>query len=409
MNHIKSKGLWALAGLAGTAALAVSMSAQAVPSFSRQTGMPCSACHTVFPQLTAFGREFKLNGYTLTGIKQIQKSNAAGSLKINEIPALSAMLQVGWTHVQSSSKVSQNNNVEFPQQLSLFYAGEITPHMGTFMQVTMGPGGGFEWDNTEVRLAYHTNVFGGDTVYGLTLNNNPTVQDLWDTTPAWQIPGITSDTAPGTTYAAQIDGPLGGTVVGLGAYAMVNGHLYVEADAYRNAFNSGGLVIDNFAPYWRAAWQQNFGSNYLEVGTFGMYTKLFQTGNNGPTNEYTDVGVDSQFSRPVTGGNVETHLVYIYERANPAIGKAMTGNTFRVDGTYNYGHRAAATAKYFQTTGSSGLLQGGTSRGYLLQASYLPWQNTKFTLQYTGYTSFDGDSTTASDNNSLYLMAWLLW
>lgn len=29
---------------------------QAVPSFARQTGTECSACHTVYPELTPFGR-----------------------------------------------------------------------------------------------------------------------------------------------------------------------------------------------------------------------------------------------------------------------------------------------------------------------------------------------------------------
>ena len=43
----------------------------AVPSFARQTGMTCAACHTVFPELTPFGREFKLNGYVLDNIKQV--------------------------------------------------------------------------------------------------------------------------------------------------------------------------------------------------------------------------------------------------------------------------------------------------------------------------------------------------
>ena len=41
--------------------------ARAVPSFARQTGMPCTTCHTAFPQLTPFGRYFKLTGYTLAG------------------------------------------------------------------------------------------------------------------------------------------------------------------------------------------------------------------------------------------------------------------------------------------------------------------------------------------------------
>ena len=41
--------------------------ARAVPSFARQTGMPCTACHTSFPSLTPFGRWFKLNGYVMHG------------------------------------------------------------------------------------------------------------------------------------------------------------------------------------------------------------------------------------------------------------------------------------------------------------------------------------------------------
>ena len=35
---------------------------RAVPSFARQTNMQCIACHTAFPVLTEFGRQFKLSG-----------------------------------------------------------------------------------------------------------------------------------------------------------------------------------------------------------------------------------------------------------------------------------------------------------------------------------------------------------
>src|SRR5271166_2281541 len=41
--------------------------AEAVPSDARQTGQPCAACHTAFPELTPFGRRFKIGGYTLGG------------------------------------------------------------------------------------------------------------------------------------------------------------------------------------------------------------------------------------------------------------------------------------------------------------------------------------------------------
>ena len=39
----------------------------ALPAFMRQTGQNCAACHAggQFPELTAYGRLFKLTGYTL--------------------------------------------------------------------------------------------------------------------------------------------------------------------------------------------------------------------------------------------------------------------------------------------------------------------------------------------------------
>src|SRR5947207_14657974 len=50
-----------------------------IPSFSRQTKLACSACHYQFPQLTPFGRLFKLNGYTLTGLETIGQPADTGS------------------------------------------------------------------------------------------------------------------------------------------------------------------------------------------------------------------------------------------------------------------------------------------------------------------------------------------
>ena len=60
--------------------------AQAGPNYAQQTGMPCEVCHTTPPELKPFGRDFKINGYTLNGIQQIEapgKGTGAG-LKISE-------------------------------------------------------------------------------------------------------------------------------------------------------------------------------------------------------------------------------------------------------------------------------------------------------------------------------------
>jgi len=47
--------------------LLTSSVAEAVPSFSRQLRASCSQCHTQSfgPNLTPFGRDFKMGGYTM--------------------------------------------------------------------------------------------------------------------------------------------------------------------------------------------------------------------------------------------------------------------------------------------------------------------------------------------------------
>ena len=47
-----------------------------IPSFSRQTGLACSACHSAFPHLTQFGRLFKLNGYTMTALQTVRAGDS---------------------------------------------------------------------------------------------------------------------------------------------------------------------------------------------------------------------------------------------------------------------------------------------------------------------------------------------
>ena len=63
-NHIRmsitGSAVFALAAWIGLASPAV-----AVPSFARQTGQECPACHVSWPELTPYGRYFKLTGYTI--------------------------------------------------------------------------------------------------------------------------------------------------------------------------------------------------------------------------------------------------------------------------------------------------------------------------------------------------------
>jgi len=419
----------------------------ATPSYARQTGMSCTACHTVYPQLTAFGRAFKLNGYTLTGIKTISEEvskkdnkDTREYLRILSISALSGMFQTGYTNVSKTIPGTQNNNLEFPQQLSLFYAGQVSPRIGTFIQLTLdNESGTFGLDNTDIRYA---NQLSGKipVTYGLTLNNNPTAQDLWNTTPAWGYPYASSGVAP-TPGAGTIIENLGGTVAGLGAYAMINNIFYLELSGYRTAQLGAALPPDSSvegalkstSPYWRAAIQKQIGKNYISVGTFGIATKLYPSGISGSTDDFTDVAFDMQYERQFTNGQFTLHSSYINEnqKLNASYGAGDSENLsnnlnkFNIDGSVYFKPGINFTAGYFSTSGSSdnGLytpseVDGSNSgipnsSGIRTQFDYLPWANTKLSLQYFAYSKFngsknnyDGFGRNASDNNMLYLQFW---
>jgi hypothetical protein len=414
--------------------------ATAIPSFSRQTGLACNVCHIAFPQLTAFGRLFKLNGYTLTGLQTVNTGAESPSLKINLIPPVSAMLVASMTQTSKAQAGTQNGNVEFPQQLSIFLGEEITPRLGTFIQLTYEAAeGAVALDNVDVRYANHVNVASHDMIFGLTLNNNPTVQDVWNSTPAWGFPFISSSVAPAPAAATLVDGGLGQQVAGLGAYGFWNNMLYGEVSAYRSAQQGGAhppdgssaAITKGVAPYWRLALSHSWGAQNIEVGTFGLSSKLYPAGVTGPTDRFTDVALDAQYERRLGGGNLFAHAAWINEKqtldASFANGDATNASntlrTFRADATALTATRLGGSLGFFTTTGDAdALLYSGSatgspnSTGLIAEVEFMPWLNTRFAVQYVAYSKFDGAKTNydgtgrnASDNNTLYLVTWLVF
>ncbi len=419
----------------------------AIPSYARQTGLSCTACHTVFPRLNAFGRAFKLHGYTLTNIKTVNEDlpgkdedDVKTFLRVLGISPLSAMFQSGYTNLNKKIEGTQNGNIEFPQQFSLFYGGQISPTMGSFIQLTLDNGSGtVHLDNVDIRYANQT-TGKIPVTYGFTLNNNPTVQDIWNSTPAWGFPYTTSGVAPTPSASTIVEG-LGGTVAGVGAYTMINNLLYLELSGYRTAQFGSALPPDasvsgalkGTSPYWRAALQHQFGKSYLEVGTFGMATKLYPTGVTGDTDNYTDVALDMQYEYAYDKGQFTLHSSYINEKRKLNATFASNGsqfldsnlNKFNIDGSVFFKPNINCTLGYFNTTGSidTGLyapaaLSGSNlgkpnSSGIRTQLDYLPWANVQLSAQYFAYgkfngasTNYDGSGRNASDNNMFYLQLW---
>ena len=432
--------------------------AKAVPSFARQTGLPCSGCHYAPPELNPAGRRFKLLGYveraddTKTVKADGSKKRAALDL-LASLP-LSVMFDTSFTNTKSPVPTTQNGSFEMPQDISLFLSGAWTSHVGSFLQVTYDTQDDhFSMDNTDIRYANITKLGGKELVYGLDLNNNPTVEDLWNTTPAWSYPWIASDWAPTPNATPIINGVLGQDVAGIGAYGMWNSHLYLNATLYRSEHVGGpqpnpgtgfGFNIRGVAPYWRLAWQELTGKTQYEFGTYGMHVKSTPNAITDTTgaplpfeDSYTDWAVDTQIDRTMFRTDVLSfRATYMHENSNLAatalLGAASPGshrlNTVLTNAEYHIGNKYTGTLGWFHTTGTSDVLLypsgavtgnfNGDPRGsgYIANLTYWPWQNLMLGFQYTGYTRFNGAATNydgagrnANSNNTAYLDAKIVF
>jgi hypothetical protein len=470
--------------------MVVTESAQALPSYARQTGQPCGTCHTDFPALTPFGRRFKLFGYTTGGgefrttpfpslrtsfdtrdadaladyVRTMDKPDNSQD-KI-WVPPISVMAILGFTHTQAplpppTAPYDPNNNLVL-SPVSFFWGGAITDHIGAFAQVTYNapPPGGlapfghtWTWDNTDIRYADTRNIGFMDVTYGITVNNNPTVQDVWNTTPAWGFPYASSNIAPTPATHTLIDGTFAAHVASAGAYTYINNMLYLEASAYRtldfNTQNSLGVdpfaapgLFDGAAPYWRIALEPHWDNHWLMLGAFGMFAEVHPwaepevtTATFPQTDNFTDLGFDTQYQ--YQGDNfwltLRGSIIHEFQKLNASFANGAAANptndlnTLRLQASLAYGgdNKIVLTGQYFDTWGSpdpllyAGLASGirPNSSGWITEIAYIPfgasfapgwpWANARIGLQYIRYNQFDGTTVGAHDNDTLFFHTWV--
>ena len=446
------------------AILIPAQNALAVPAYARQTGQACIACHVSFPELTPYGRNFKLSGYTI-GVRQT-------------IP-LALMAQAGVVDVKNNKDDQGNPIVPKPKKIelsaaSLFLAGKVNDNVGGFVQWTysnlnvnnagdtVGHSG---IDNADIRAVGRIENDDKTDIkwlYGATLHNNPTAQDVWNSTPAFGFPFTGPPNGIGPNAATIIDGGLAQQVAGIGAYVFWNRTIYAELTGYRTADGAfsalragqdthtpGGVArLKGTNPYWRLAYNREWGAQSLMFGTYGLIVDRYpdNTLPSTPTDRFTDVAVDAQYQYITDPHTLTAQATYIHEKQDyrasyPAtldgspIGAGPTPDNFgdRIHTTkfkvsYYYEHRYGSTLAYFSTRGNNdaGLYAPGSvngsingspnSAGYIVELSYSPIQYLRLLLQYTGYTKFNGTTTNydgsgrnAKDNNTLFLNAWVAY
>lgn len=367
--------------------------AHAIPLFNRQTGQNCQACHAggQFPELTNYGRLFKLTGYTL-GVRTAPVSMmATGSL----------------SKVANTSKSDdpaadfQKNDQPILATASLFLGGKITDNIGAFTQFTWDPyaittdsgkfKGAFGADNMDIRYADRVVDDRHDVIFGVTLNDNPSVSDPWNTAPSWMqyVP------VPSPTSSQFIDGATpypglaaGGNVAGATAYVFIDQLVYLEAGDYRTArgvlsFMRAGLKNADVTklrgdnPYLRAALNQSWGAHTLMLGATHMSSRVYDdpldTSDPATVHRFRDDLFDAQYQYLLDPHAVTMQLVvgrdkhvypaglagqdssFVDAQGNPLATSAASDRTrlLRFKASYVYAARYGGSVSLFDLSGST--------------------------------------------------------
>ena len=442
------RSAWVLV-CAGLSLLGASFHVRAMPAFTVQTGDTCAQCHTSAfgPALTQRGREFKLNGFS------------AG--KYNIVP-LSATAIGSFAHLNEDApspphpSLSLNDNAVL-NEASLFLASRITKRSGGYLSATYDRlNAHTRWDDIDVRYVHPFSIGEkASLLTGVTVNNNPTVQDLWNSAPAKRYPYVDTGMLPTPAAAPLIDGALSHQVLGTSIYAMLNDHYYLEVGAYRglsgNWLDKMGMDPDaslhpeDVLPYWRAVAQRSFGRHRFSLGLMSLTVNLKPDSAIAESDRYVDEGIDATYEFIDSLNNaLNVNLAWLHERRNLEASAALGLSddvrndlyTRRVDVTYSYDQTMVISGGWFDTKGTTNTLLwtpapytgsangSPNTRGYSVQFEFIPFGKTtspvythfnfRLGLRYTTYDFFnggeldyDGSGRSASDNESVFGFAWL--
>ena len=446
-----------------------------LPTFSQQAQMACSACHLNFGELTPVGRKFKLMGYA--------RGNRVNPLSVNGTVSLTKISNTD-SSIDPSVSLPKNGKV-LPEELNVFMAGKLTEQIGGNVKITVNAinttplfstsgvqtgtrvGKDVFLDNSEIRFAQSAQMNSVPLVWGLTLNNAPSTQDLWSTTPGHGFPYRTSSLLNAWGLGqfgptAMMDNGMNSQVLGVGMFAMLNDVWYGEFTSYHGSkttipalevATANNAVSTSNNPYWRLAWNPVEGPHSWMIGTFGMVSRLSRdrlvTGSS--SGKYTDIGLDAQYQFITPSHSWSAQVSLIQEKVDwsaRAVGtnhdaQTTTLNNLKAKLTYDFARTYGATWFGFSSNGStdslywaynsnpsvttgacnqnSSLLAYCSSNGMPNTAGqgfefyYSPIPQLRINLQQTYYRSFlggrtfidntSGNSRSASDNNLTYLYA----
>ena len=134
--------------------LYVPREAEAIPSFARQTGMACNACHFQhYPALNQFGRAFKAGGFTMVGGQSLVEGDM---LSLPSALNASIVTKVRWQKTNGDNNNSGTNKGEFqfPDEAALFLGGRVGEHIGFILEAQMKDAGSSMFASYKMPIGY---------------------------------------------------------------------------------------------------------------------------------------------------------------------------------------------------------------------------------------------------------------
>jgi len=405
--------------LAGVlAATAFAPEAMAVPSFARQTGMACTACHFQhFPVLNSFGMAFKASGYTMMGA---QGKIEGEHLSIPDTLNGSGLVKLRYQKTNGvadpvNGATTNSGQWQLPDEMALFFSGRVSENVGFHIEANLaganstngGIATGFKlpmmWDVGSAKVGvvpFWTDVLG--MAHGFELSSSAMVRGLrWAEDrryiSASSFIGMNSGAAVGAAFVAKND------------MGYINWTRYSPrmAGAQNNATAGAGRATQLHSNWLRLAATPTYADWNMHIG-LGIATGTGTAAATGVSQDRKASTLDFQGQTQL--GGKDFSLYASYARAPGTAAGAVTVNAFNLNPNaaraYQIGadysvipHVLHLGASYLD--GDSGAATLNKTRGYMVQAIYDMQQNIALHASYSKATGSAVPANSVGNGNDL--------
>jgi len=117
-------------------ALLVSAQAEAIPAFARTKHMPCSSCHSAYPALNAFGRDFKTNGYRVTSVSSdtAETMESDFSKGVDKLPIAVSVISRPYISNDPGGAADKTTEIRAIHEAEIFVGGVFYQRLSGFIE-----------------------------------------------------------------------------------------------------------------------------------------------------------------------------------------------------------------------------------------------------------------------------------